>query len=260
MLKLFSQPTTWIVIGTIIVFIGSLVIAVSGHIDSRNSSREKNKFEKELNLKNEQLLIKAEQLQEKTDMVARLSIVSAKHNAEQNEFIKKSFVGGDSFCYLSFGDHGNGLIMPFIRHKGKYPMYDIDVKLMDLDLWDIEAKVDNNEKLGSSPKYYNVGNLGPGAVRTLQTFRMQERKLVRLKADITARNGWVIEMIHGRRKDRIWLFAIKVFRASDSKVLFEEIPKSFPKDENGKYDWNVKTEKNSQEETEDKSTEAVNDN
>jgi len=61
-----------------------------------------------------------------------------------------------------------------------------------------------------------------------------------MKADINARNGIFIEMIHERKINNNWQFAIKLFRLHDSKVLFEEIPKAFPRDENGNYDWNTK--------------------
>ncbi|MCK5271858.1 MAG: hypothetical protein KAJ52_04750 [Sedimentisphaerales bacterium] len=231
MLKIFTQPTTW-------MFIGSLIVVFSGLWEAQKSSKEKGKFEKKLNLKNEQLLIKAEQLQNKTEMVSKLSMEIAK----QNEFIKESFVGGNSFCYLSFANDSDGLIIPFINHKGKYPLYDIKFRLMDLDLVGIGAKSNNNEKLGDFRKYYDIGNLGPGAVQSLQSFRIQEKELVRLKADISARNGVFIEMIHARKTDKLWHFAIKVIRLHDSKTLFEEIPRSFPTDENGNYNWNEKTE------------------
>lgn len=231
MLNLFTQPTTWILIG-------SIVVVLSGFWEAKKSFKEKGEFEGKLNLKNEQLLSKSEQLQEKTDMVANLSMVIAK----QNEFIKESFVGGNSYCYLSFSNYSDGLIVPLINHKGKYPLYDIKLRLLDLDLFDEGIKLENNEISDASSKYYNVGNLGPGAIQALQTFKITEKELVKMKADISARNGVFIEMIHARKTDKLWHFAIKVIRLHDSKTLFEEIPKSFPKDENGDYNWNEKTE------------------
>ncbi|MEK0337964.1 MAG: hypothetical protein QQN41_11080, partial [Nitrosopumilus sp.] len=221
MLKVLTEPTTWILIG-------SIVVIVSGFMESKKSSKQKEKFERELR-------VKSEQLQAKTEMVAKLSIENAKHSAEQNEFIIKSFVGGNSYCYLSFSNYGNGLILPIIKHEGKYPLYDINFSLMDLDLWDVKAKLNDNVMLGDSPKYYDIGNLGPGAMKPLQPFRMQERELVRLKANISARNGVFIEMIHARRINKLWHFGIEVFRFHDNKTLFEDISKSFPRDENGNY-------------------------
>jgi len=68
-------------------------------------------------------------------------------------------------------------------------------------------------------------------------FKIRERALVRMKADISARNGVFIEMIHGRKINNIWRFAIRLFRFDDGTVLFEQIPDEFPRAKNGYYDW-----------------------
>ena len=214
---------------TTIIFLGGLIVVVGTFWASSKSANERAKFEKELR-------IKSEQLQAKSEEIAQQSMEIAK----QNVFIKESFTGGDSFCYLFFSNGPDNTIVPSLRHKGKYPLYDITFRLMDLDLWDEGWKENNEEKINTSTKKYNFGNLGPGAWFSLyqNRFRIRDSALVKMKADINARNGTFIEMIHAIKINKNWQFAIKVFRFHDSKVLFEEIPKAFPRDKNGDYDWN----------------------
>jgi hypothetical protein len=221
-----------IFVGAILMAIGAFWATLKANRDRIQSGIERTAFEKELR-------IKSEQLQAKSEEIAQLS----KEITKQNVFIRESFTGGDSFCYLFFANGPDDTIVPSIRHKGKYPLYDITFRLINLDSWHEGKKEDNEEKANASIRRYNFGNLGPGAWLSLyeDRFGIPDKALVRMKADINARNGIFIEMIHARKVNKHWQFAIRVFRFHDSKVLFEEIPEAFPRDENGNYDWNAES-------------------
>ena len=219
-----------------IIFLGAILIATGGFWATLRVNRDKIQSGIEREEFRQKLQAKSEQLQAKSEEIAQLS----KEITKQNVFIKESFTGGDSFCYLFFSNGPDNTIVPSLRHKGKYPLYDITFSLMDLDLWDEGWKENNEEKINTSTKKYNFGNLGPGAWFSLyqNRFRIRDSALVKMKADINARNGTFIEMIHARKINKNWQFAIRLFRFPDNKVLFEEIPKAFPRDKNGEYDWN----------------------
>ena len=75
-------------------------------------------------------------LQSKTEEVAKLSQENAelaKTNANLNKEIAGSLTGGDSFCYLmplpSFTEVNT--LAFHLNHFGKYPMYDVNIKVRD---------------------------------------------------------------------------------------------------------------------------------
>jgi hypothetical protein len=72
---------------------------------------------------------------------------------EQNNYNK----GGKSFCCLTYGMSSGNLYSMFILHKGKYPLYGLQIRAADLQ----SVKNHPSEILKAS-KLYRIDRLDPG--------------------------------------------------------------------------------------------------
>jgi len=122
-----TVPMILIALGAFLVVAGSFWATLRENRDKIQFANERAEFEKELRAKSEEI-------------------------AKLNIFIKESITGGDSYCYIYFGDAGNNMITPIIHHEGKYPLYDITIRLIDMDLWGEGQKENDQEKINSSIK------------------------------------------------------------------------------------------------------------
>lgn len=210
---------TWIAenIGgpAIVIFIGAIIAALGAFW----ATQQQSKFEKEL--------------REKSDKIADLS-------AENSMFV----TGGNSFCYVIFTkpdvQSNSSLIM--LMSDGKYPLYDVNVRIVDLAKFSKlvkELPKPTIEDITKSDYVFNVGNLTPNHATHLGRINLPNMDEANFNIFITARNGSMNELLRMKRVAGEWFTAIKIHRLEGPTqiLLMEKIDDKFPKNSEGKVDW-----------------------
>jgi hypothetical protein len=152
--------------------------------------------------------------------------------------------GGDSYCWMDFLFQF-GRPVPVFVHSGAYPLYDLVVRVADLNkerLKDLrhepvsvadDVYVDIGAlQVGRS--WYNTGTVIPFSDERSQDFNVF----------FSARNGGWIELLRLRKVKDNWLSAVRIEPEPMAgvpevlrKPIFERVPKDFPKNEKGQVDW-----------------------
>ncbi len=175
-------------------------------------------------------------LRGQVDLKTTQIVALSEANAGLSQNIADSIIGGSSYCCVEFSNYRDDVILPMVKHRGKHPLYDVTVNLVDLDRAIESYKEHGLEKMDNGQTVR--GNLAPGQVFMLAPISLRGRNLVRMRAIISARNGGLMQMIHGRKIGKMWQFAMELTRCPNNELVAEEIPEAFPKDPNGRYDWN----------------------
>lgn len=218
----------WLLVGLMILAaVINVCLAWSDHKDSIQHAS-----------KIDTLLAANQALSSQVDLKTTQIVALTEANAKLSQNISDSITGGKSYCCLKFYDHGDGVVLPVVEHRGEYPLYDVSVNLLDLDLWTEGYKEHNIEKMENGQWVH--GSLSPGQSLLLDPLSLEGRNIVRMRATISARNGALLQMIHGRKIGKMWQFAMELTRCPTNALVAEEIPDGFPKDQNGHYDWNCK--------------------
>ncbi len=186
----FLGPAGLIFIGVIITAIGAYWAAI-----------KQSEFEHELRVRN--------------DKIAELS-----QNAQN------SVTGGDSFCYMRFRDVGPSIGQLFVIHNGKYPIYDVEARIVDLDMYTKEKN--HEEKLKALMGInIHVGNLGPGFARDITTWKETIPGQLRLNIFFVARNGSYTQKFRRVRVKDGWATAILVDH--NGKYVHEDVSTNYPR-------------------------------
>jgi len=144
----------------ILIVFGGILSAIGGIWLSHISTRD---------LKHELQTVKTE-LTTKNDKVQEL-----------NSFILSSITGGDSFCYVEIGsiaqtnDRGHLTVI----HQGKYPLYDVHVRIVDLDKFDKIKDHLSLETMASLETRLNLGTLSPDTVQLVAPISFQGKTNLR---------------------------------------------------------------------------------
>ncbi len=165
-------------------------------------------------------------------------VMASSEAAKLNQQVLGSISGGDSFAYLKFIFQGNDPDRPLVVviHQGRYPLYDVSVRIVDQDKWNKIGRVDSSlEALRQAEAYLQVGNLPPKRVHLpRQRWLMPNRQQVNYLVEISARNGSVTELLRLRRVAGEWRWALRVTRGMEGEILLvEEIEPEFP----GQVQW-----------------------
>jgi hypothetical protein len=151
----------------------------------------------------------------------------------------KTVTGGDSFCFIpptSFLRREPLAVVP----RGRYPLYNVSVEILDIHKFASalkEQKDSDREALSKAKLDYPIGSLIPGTFTELPNFiSLEGLQNLDYRITFTALNGFWQQEIKLRLIDGHWVTATQVSRPSD-KILFEKVDKDFPRDKNGKVDW-----------------------
>lgn len=176
----------------------------------------------------------AEELQKKTQEVAELTRKAA-----------DSITGGDSFCYVTllFLDRTKGIATVDLASKGKYPLYDVSVKIADLqknrqlqDQMSLKDQISLKELFEIlQGNVIKVGNLRPGSSFFLGTIKI-EPPGKDYYFYMTARNGFFRQPYLIRFTGKKWTIATKVIKDIVGKPeqfeeLYKRVDKDFPLDQ-----------------------------
>jgi hypothetical protein len=157
--------------------------------------------------------------------------------AELNRTIAASVTGGDSFCYLDLDPYSATSSLLTLTHQGKFPLYDISIRVVDLQKFDLVKDIRTLEALNQAQVILNAGNLGPGQSRLFGEWPLPKLDRQDFNIFISARNGFITELLRRRRINGRWQSAVKVTRDGDNALLFERVDPDFPRDEKGQVQW-----------------------
>jgi hypothetical protein len=213
-----------------------IYIVVGIQIDRASEKRESEaameaKDSRAALLQSQNDLIKTQgELISKSDEIARL-----------NEEIASSVTGGNEFAYLQamLADDGQQhRLFLIVAHKGKYPIYDVGFRVLDLRVGGREPYA--AEVLSNT---FNVGTLAPHQLHFVAYWPL----VLPMKTHygfnffFTARNtnGFVVQELRYVKVGAKWLSATRVTPLNNNQhVLYRQIDAGFPKKANGTIDWN----------------------
>lgn len=209
-------------------------------------SRESAKSETELNNKIEQLSHSSARiagLQEQNNELQTKILDLARSNASLAKESISTVTGGDSFCYMNFS-YQFGMPTPVLIHSGKYPLYDVQVRITDLNKF--RRKVELHQPLDlSSDINLTIGELQVGRVWINRGLAVpfSDERAQDFNIFFSARNGIWTEILRLRKVGNSWSPALRVrFSPTDipnppAKPAFEQVPKDFPRNADGLVDW-----------------------
>jgi hypothetical protein len=210
-------------------------------------SRDSAKAETELNNKVTELSAsskRAAALQALNNELQTKILDLAKTNAQLAHESISTVTGGDSFCYMDF-NYQFGRPMPMFIHLGKYPLYDVGVRITDLNK--LRKMVERKQQLTSSSHI----NLSVGELQVGKTWfnpnvfiPFSDGMAQDFSISFSARNGEWTEVLRLRKVGNDWCQALRVsftplgaIKPSE-KPVFEKIAEQFPRNKDGLVDWN----------------------
>lgn len=197
--------------------------------------------------------ITAVSMQEKTAQIAEISQKNAElalNNSELSKKIANSITGGDSYCYVLVGNPSKtNLSDLMLITEGEYPLYDVEVRIHDLDQRvanfknriqkDISSNMSTSDffnLINRSAKIIKIGNIGLNQGYPLGALSLpKDVDKARYEIEIMARNGRVLQLVQFRRMESKWIWAEKIY--FHDKVVKRYIDPDFPKDDESKSFW-----------------------
>lgn len=155
-----------------------------------------------------------------------------------------SVMGGDSFAWMGV-NFQFGYPCPFFNHVGKYTLYEVQVRIADVNRFreklarkePLTLSDDINVPLGEM--HVNTGGPATGVVLPLSGSAQS------FNVFFMARNGRWTEILRLRKVNDHWASAVKVtwqYRVGGPSVtqepVFEKTDSDYPRNEKGNVDWN----------------------
>ena len=190
---------------TIVIFIGGIIAAIGAVWAAYDQNKS------------------TEQLRQKNEEIARL-----------NQETANAVTGGDSFCYLMpLGNHPE---MALLIHNGKYPLYDVSVRIVDLD--DPALAKPTLSMLAANT--INIGNVPANSSQVLSSVIKPGSDRKRLNIFFSARNGFYTQELGMILRSGQWKSATRVTRNlpdGKSETVLTKIDPEYPKEEDASIDW-----------------------
>ncbi|MGH9351721.1 MAG: hypothetical protein ACRD2G_06125 [Terriglobia bacterium] len=154
--------------------------------------------------------------------------------------------GGDSFCWMQI-NFQFGRPIPMFNHVGKYTLYQVIVRIVDLN--DFQRKLDRGHRFNLSddvtlPAVPEVP-VSTSWFREALVLPFSDGARQDFNVFFQARNGRWTEFLRLRRINDHWSSAIQVCRqynADGSQVprepIFEQVDRDYPRNDKGLVDWN----------------------
>lgn len=162
-------------------------------------------------------------------METRLQDLVSKVEHQTDEMLAH-FTGGDSFAYLSFSnfDDDRDVCLLSIHCKGRYPMYEVSARIVDLN------KIDAGFFDSSTTK--ELGNLVPSSFKILPgSWNLSHALSHHYNIFFNARNGGYSQTEKIIKIDGSWENARII--QNGGTVLLQFHSANFPLNENGEVDW-----------------------
>jgi hypothetical protein len=167
---------------------------------------------------------------------------NARLNDKNNEIIAlqdqqiKAITGGNSYPYVMPTFRGDGKVSMLLMNQGKYPLYDVQVTIVDGDLFAelVKKASDVSRDIGEiqnqSQQVHKIGNLGEHQSSWFTAFDLDSKTGARnFTMYLLARNGQVNESIKLRWVKDHW--SVATVALNEKGVLERHIGDDFPKGE-----------------------------
>jgi hypothetical protein len=213
----------WQFAPALLVFMGAVLVAAGGFWSSWRQSN----FNATLTQKNNE--------------ITHLQLESA-----------NAITGGNSFAYMSLQvpDPKTGsAAIPVFVHQGKYPLYDVKARIVDLDE---HRRLTELKDFDSASKAIvgttvNVGNLTPGfAASFTVALPHPSGQVFSYNVFYVARNGAWVQSLRMRWVGDGWAIANRVYGGPDNKQLFLDVSANYPLNEKGEVEWDPPEQKPNQ--------------
>jgi hypothetical protein len=213
----------WQFAPALVVFLGAVLVAFGGIWSSWRQSN----FNATLTAKNSE--------------IAHLQLENA-----------NAITGGNSFAYMVLqllDPKTAATVIPNFVHQGKYPLYDVQAHIVDLD--EYQRLTDRKDFLAASKALSGtdlmVGNLTPGFVARPIGAVLSHPSGQDFTYNVfyVARNGAWTQNLRMRWIGNGWATANRVFAGPGNfggpgdKELFREVSANYPLDEKGEVDWGM---------------------
>jgi hypothetical protein len=166
----------------------------------------------------------------------RFQDILNKFESRTNEIITH-ITGGDSFpCarITNISNSNEGIFM--IIHNGKHPLYDVTARIVDLQKLETVNSMISSEKVINVEQNIHLGNLIPSHAHMIKKWKLEREPYQSYNIFFTARNGSFTQLLRLKKILGVWMTASKV-TDQNNKLIFENIDKNFPRNENEKIDW-----------------------
>lgn len=159
--------------------------------------------------------------------------------AELNKQIALSITGGDSFAYLIPIRLGVSTSSLAIIHRGEYPLYDLTLRVVDLEKW----KARDRQKpisffdMQRDEIRLDIGNVAANQARVVGPMQIDSDSL-RWNIFFSARNGFYTQLLRLKRINGELKTALKVTRnlpSGEAETL--QIDPAYPLGNDGKVEW-----------------------
>jgi len=218
MVEYLEVPMILTFLGALLAAIGAIWASVRQNEEKIGSAKERVAFEQELRAKSDEI-------------------------AELNRTVSSNVTGGDSYCYLFISNPSkrNSRAMVIVMTEGRFPLYDVNVKLDDVDrlisivkerhengLVESETWEQSRDAVNQASNHLRIGNIGPSQAMDVGAIQFPEGDTFRLNIEITARNGRVVQVFRFRKIDERWERAERIL--FNDNVVKEEISEGFPQE------------------------------
>lgn len=164
--------------------------------------------------------------------------VKAEEIARLNRKLADLVTGGESYSYVSMPACGRQSCALALVHEGQHPLYDVSVRIVDLDVFDKLPKNANLKEYMSADTRFNVGNLSAHQAQLIGELAMGEGSSRAFNIFISARNGFTTQLLRCRRLGDSWVFATRVMRQGvTDELLREKVDDAYPRTANGAVAW-----------------------
>lgn len=164
-----------------LVLIGAIASAVGGFLATFRQGEEQRKSAQE------QLKYANERVEFEKDLRAKSEEI-----AELNRTIAASVIGGDSFCYVTLASANQKGAFVTVVHQGKYPLYDVRIRMVELDAFEKNFEKSPNSTFDDVEKALislDVGNMSPGVSNIMRGISFSNPNKIGYNISIFARNG-----------------------------------------------------------------------
>jgi hypothetical protein len=149
--------------------------------------------------------------------------------------------GGESACYVYIMPmEGPGMAQMMVIHQGAHPIYDIAMRVSDLDVMEPLFKRGGEltmTAIQQADQLFKLDTLIPGFATTLgPVLRLSQKHRHRFNIFITARNGAYTELYRAYRGATDWQVAVRL--QAHGKIVHEQInPNTFIEELRNDADW-----------------------
>lgn len=241
--------TEWIFFGTVIGIAGAIVAAYYTYKAGEESAKEtrtiievgNNTNEQVNNIKeeNDLLKVKIDSLTshslEQLSTIQRLTMQNAELASKlgaSNIQINGNLTGGDGFIELQIAKHISNVAAFVAVHHGKYPLYDIQSRIVDVEMFQqdlINSPSITQTQLLKSSRILEIGSLAPTLSKLMEpTDLLLDKNERTFNIFTTARNGSTTQTIKLKKVAGVYYSATRIYNTTTGKLLLENIEADYP--------------------------------